>query len=168
MSPWSNTLRRLITLPCNLDWLKSLLRFIHWSLHQLFLNLLHEKQIRGLQQIQTIQRESRNSAWSQNKMVPFRCGGEFISKQFIGFCETNGIKKTHLPPCAPEYNGHAEHLNHTIAQKMWSLLFSLRVSALETENFLKNRSPSKKLNGETHSYYSWSNHSFIPNRKPGG
>lgn len=60
----------------------------------------------------------------QNQMVHSDGGGEYSSRQFITFCETHGIRKTHSPPYTPEYNGEAERLNRTIVEKMRSLLLS--------------------------------------------
>ena len=49
-------------------------------------------------------------------------GGEYISKEFADFCVEKGIKREYTAPYTPVQNGVAEHMNHTIQERLMSML----------------------------------------------
>ena len=54
-------------------------------------------------------------------------GGEFTSKEFQEFCETNGIRRFLTVPRSPQQNGVAEKKNRTILNIARSMLKSKRL-----------------------------------------
>ncbi|MCO5591201.1 hypothetical protein L7F22_045182 [Adiantum nelumboides] len=77
--------------------------------------------------------------------------GEYVSKAFIDFCATKGIKRELTAPFNPSQNGVAERLNRTIQEKVRSMLSHAALphgfwaEAVQTAIHLINRSPSKAL-----------------------
>ena len=49
-------------------------------------------------------------------------GGEFLSKEFIEYCEEAGIKRELTAPYTPEQNGVAERKNRTVVEMARSML----------------------------------------------
>jgi hypothetical protein len=82
-------------------------------------------------------------------------GGEYISGEFENFLDDNGIIHTITTANTPQKNGVAERLNRTLMDKARALLFSKNMDkvfwaqAVDTANFLRNRSPTKKLKDMT-------------------
>ena len=48
--------------------------------------------------------------------------GEYISKEFADFCVEKGIKWEFTAPYTPAQNGVAEGMNHTIQERLMSML----------------------------------------------
>jgi hypothetical protein len=82
-------------------------------------------------------------------------GKEYLSNEFIQYLKNAGIKHNTSPEYCPESNGKAERLNRTIITKARCMMISLNVSlhlwtaAVDTANYIRNRSPSTVLNGQT-------------------
>ena len=49
-------------------------------------------------------------------------GGEYISKSFVDFCDTKGIKRELTAPYTPPQNGVAERMNRIIQERVRSML----------------------------------------------
>ncbi|KAH9671981.1 hypothetical protein KPL70_017541 [Citrus sinensis] len=93
-------------------------------------------------------------------------GGEFTSKEFLEFCEANGIRRPLTVPRSPQQNGVAERKNRTILDMARSMLKSKRLpkefwaEAVACAIYLSNRSPTRSVWGKT-PQEAWSG------RKPG-
>ncbi|KAJ4723526.1 Retrovirus-related Pol polyprotein from transposon TNT 1-94 [Melia azedarach] len=91
----------------------------------------------------------------QIKAMRTDCGGEFTSKEFQEFCETNGIRRFLTIPRSPQQNGVAERKNRTILNIARSMLKSKRLpkefwaEAVSTAVYLFNRSPTRSVWGKT-------------------
>jgi hypothetical protein len=93
-------------------------------------------------------------------------GGEFTSKEFLEFCEENGIRRPLTVPRSPQQNGVAERKNRTILDMARSMLKSKKMpkefwaEAVACAVYLSNRSPTRSVWGKT-PQEAWSG------RKPG-
>ncbi|KAH9735937.1 hypothetical protein KPL71_017913 [Citrus sinensis] len=93
-------------------------------------------------------------------------GEEFTSKEFLEFCEANGIRRPLTVPRSPQQNGVAERKNRTILDMARSMLKSKRLpkefwaEAVACAVYLSNRSPTRSVWGKT-PQEAWSG------RKPG-
>ncbi|KAI3675541.1 hypothetical protein L1987_85131 [Smallanthus sonchifolius] len=58
------------------------------------------------------------------KIKAFRTdrGGEFCSKEFMFFCEKEGIRRDLTPPYTPEHNGVSERKNRTVVEMALSIV----------------------------------------------
>ena len=81
-------------------------------------------------------------------------GGEFISKDFLEFCEANGIRRPLTVPRSPQQNGVAEKKNRTILDVARNMLKSKRLpkefwaEAITCAVYLSNRSPTSQVHAE--------------------
>ena len=93
-------------------------------------------------------------------------GGEFMSKEFLKYCEDNGIRRQLTVPRTPQQNGVAERKNRTILEMARSMLKSKKLpkefwaEAVACAVYISNRSPTKSVLGKT-PQEAWSG------RKPG-
>ena len=81
-------------------------------------------------------------------------GSEYVSKAFVDFCDSKGIKRELTTPYNPSQDGVAERMNRTIQEKVRSMLSNVDL----TQGFwskliaivvnLINRSPSNVLEKE--------------------
>ncbi|KAK2411591.1 putative mitochondrial protein [Trifolium repens] len=82
-------------------------------------------------------------------------GGEFTSKEFLKYCEDNGIRRQLTVPRSPQQNGVAERKNRTILEMARSMLKSKRLpkelwaEAVACAVYLSNRSPTRSVLGKT-------------------
>ncbi|KAI5343342.1 hypothetical protein L3X38_011218 [Prunus dulcis] len=82
-------------------------------------------------------------------------GGEFLSTDFLEFCEANGIQRQLTMAYTPQQNGVVERKNRTVIQMAKSMLhekgmpYSLWTEAVHTAVYLLNRCPTKALNNIT-------------------
>jgi hypothetical protein len=78
-------------------------------------------------------------------------GGEFMCGELSEFFSERGIEAQRSPPYSPESNGAAERLNQTLLVKVRSMLLDSGLpnrcwaEALNTANYLRNRSPVRGL-----------------------
>ena len=82
-------------------------------------------------------------------------GGENSSKEFESFLKKNGIVHQLSVPHNPAQNGVAERVNRTIVETTRSMLSHAHIpnefwaEAVNTSVYVRNRSPTKVLNGIT-------------------
>ena len=82
-------------------------------------------------------------------------GGEFTSSEFESYLKEEGIKHQFTIPKCPEQNGVAERFNSTLVEMVRSLLADSEMpklfwaKALATAVYLRNRSPTKSVEGKT-------------------
>lgn len=80
---------------------------------------------------------------------------EFVSHEFTDYLKNRGIARRLTIPHNPEQNGVAERKNRTLQEMARRLLMgaglppSFWAEAVNTANYIRNRSPSKSLNGLT-------------------
>ncbi|MCO5570902.1 hypothetical protein L7F22_024632 [Adiantum nelumboides] len=90
---------------------------------------------------------------SEHKLKALRSdnGGEYVSKEFVDFCSSRGIKRDFTAPYTPAQNGVAERMNRTIQERIMSMLSQANLpqvfwaEALYTAVYLINRSPHASL-----------------------
>lgn len=81
-------------------------------------------------------------------------GGEYTSAEFEAYLR-KGVRHELTVPKAPEQNGVAERMNRTLVETMRSMLADSKMphrfwaEALSTAVYLRNRSPTKSVNGMT-------------------
>jgi transposase InsO family protein len=82
-------------------------------------------------------------------------GGEYTSKRFNDYLKAEGIRHEFTIPKTPEQNGVAERLNRTLVESARSMLLDAKLShkfwaeAVSTAVYLRNRCPTKAVNGMT-------------------
>jgi transposase InsO family protein len=82
-------------------------------------------------------------------------GGEYTSKKLEQYLKSEGIRHEKTVPKTPEQNGVSERLNRTLVEAARSMLLDANLSksfwaeAVNTAAYLKNRSPTKALQGKT-------------------
>ena len=87
-------------------------------------------------------------------------GGEFMSTEFINFCDEYGIHKELTAPYTPQQNGVAERKNRTIVEMGRSMMNAKGVpktfwaEAVATSVYLLNISPTKAVYNKT-PYEAW-------------
>ena len=90
-------------------------------------------------------------------------GGEYTSVEFQSYLRKEGIKHEFTVSRTPEQNGVAERLNRTLMESVRSMLVGAHLpqrfwaDALATAVYLRNRSPTKSVDGLT-PYEAWSGH----------
>ena len=78
-------------------------------------------------------------------------GGEFVSKSFKDYLQEQGIEHQTTVPRSPQQNGLAERFNRTIIEMTRSMIHGAGLpkylwgEAIQTANYLKNRSPHRGL-----------------------
>ena len=91
------------------------------------------------------------------KIVTLRTdrGGEFTSKGFQEFCNSNGIKRHLTAPYTPQQNGVVERRNRTLMEMTRSMLKAMKVpnylwgEAVRHATYLINRVPTRALKDQT-------------------
>jgi hypothetical protein len=94
---------------------------------------------------------------SEKKLKVLRTdrGGEFLSKEFINFCENEGIHHELTTPYTPEQNGVAERKNRTVVEMGRSMLKCKKLpnkfwaEAVATAVYVLNISPTKSVWNKT-------------------
>ena len=82
-------------------------------------------------------------------------GNEYLSTEFQNYLKHHGIIHNTSVAYSPQSNGKAERLNRTLVEKARCMIISSNVdlslwsAAIDTANYLRNRSPSSLLNGMT-------------------
>ena len=87
-------------------------------------------------------------------------GQENLSNDWRTHCVNKGIQIRTTAPYSPEMNGMAEHLIRVLVEHTSAMLWDAELpiafwaAAMSTANFLRNRSPTKALDGIT-PYEAW-------------
>ena len=82
-------------------------------------------------------------------------GGEYTSAEFSSYLAKKGIKHELTIPHTPQQNGVAERLNRTLIEGVRTMLADSKLphrfwaEAISTAVYLRNRSPTKALEGVT-------------------
>ena len=96
------------------------------------------------------------------KLKTFRTdnGGEYTSKKFEEFLQSEGIRHEYTIPKTPKQNGVAERLNRTLVESARSMLLDARLphefwaEAVSTAVYIRNRCPTKAVSEMT-PYEAW-------------
>ncbi|XP_048623783.1 uncharacterized protein LOC125592576 [Brassica napus] len=89
------------------------------------------------------------------KSMRYDRGGEFMSKEFLKYCEDNGIRRQLTVPITPQQNGVGERKNRTMLEMARSMLKSKKLpkelwaEAVACAVYISNRSPTKSVLGKT-------------------
>ena len=89
------------------------------------------------------------------KVLRTDSGGEYTSAEFEAYLRKEGVRHELTVPKTPEQNGVAERMNRTLVETMRSMLADSKLpprfwaEALTTAVYLRNRSPTKSVNGMT-------------------
>ncbi len=87
-------------------------------------------------------------------------GGEYKSKEFEDYLKSEGIHHQCTIPKTPQQNGVAERFNRTVVESCRSMSQDAQLShkfwaeAISTSTYLRNRSPTKAVDGMT-PYEAW-------------
>lgn len=82
-------------------------------------------------------------------------GKEYVARDFTNYLKSRGIARRLTIPYNPEQNGVAERKNRTLQEMARCILMesglppSFWAEAVNTANYIRNRCPSKSLNGMT-------------------
>ena len=96
-----------------------------------------------------------NSSGHKVKVLRTDNGGEYTSNEFESYLKDEGIRHERTVPKTPEQNGVSERMNRTLVEMMRSMLIDSKLpqrfwaEALSTAVYLRNRSPTKAVNGST-------------------
>ena len=99
--------------------------------------------------------EVEKSLGQSMKMFRTDNGGKFTSTEFEEYLKKEGIKHELTIPKCPEQNGVAERMNRTLVEMVRSMLADSQLpklfwaEALATATYLRNRSPTKAVEGKT-------------------
>lgn len=87
-------------------------------------------------------------------------GGEFMSKEFVSYCEDHGITRHFTAPYTPQQNGVVERRNRTVVEMGRSYLKQMKMpsvmwaEAIRHAVYVLNRLPTRALSGQT-PYEAW-------------
>ena len=82
-------------------------------------------------------------------------GGEYTSAEFESYLRSEGVRHECTVPKTPEQNGVAERMNRTLVESVRSMLANAKLprkfwaEVLSTAAYLRNRSPTKAVQGMT-------------------
>src|ERR1700733_3648096 len=92
-----------------------------------------------------------NQTGTRIKAIRTDNGTEYVNEGFLGFLRSSGIRHETTIPYSPQQNGVAERLNRTLVERARTMIVESKVStdfwaeAVNTANYLRNRSPTKAL-----------------------
>ena len=96
-----------------------------------------------------------NASGQKLKTLRTDRGGEYTSTEFEEFLQSAGVRHELTVPKTPEQNGVAERMNRTLVESVRSMLVDASLphkfwaEALSTAVYLRNRSPTKAVDGMT-------------------
>lgn len=82
-------------------------------------------------------------------------GGEFLSQEFVSFCDDSGVKRHLTAPYTPQQNGVVERRNRTLMEMTRSILKHMLVpnylwgEAIRQSTYLLNRIATRALKDKT-------------------
>ena len=121
--------------------------------------LKHKSEV--LQRFQEWKALVEKSSGRQVKILRSDNGGEYTSREFTSYLTKEGIKHELTTPHTPQQNGIAERLNRTLIEGVRTMLADSKLphqfwaEALSTIVYLRNRSPTKVVEGIT-PFEAWS------------
>ena len=96
-----------------------------------------------------------NSSGHKLKALRTDNGGEYVSNEMKNFLKKEGVHHELTVPKTPEQNGVAERLNRTLVEAVRCMLCDSKLpqcfwaEAVSTAVYLRNRSPTKAVDGST-------------------
>ena len=99
--------------------------------------------------------EVEKSTGAKLKVLRTDNGGEFTSTEFEQSLKSEGVRHELTVPKTPEQNGVAERMNRTLVETVQSMLADSQLAqkfwaeALSTAMYLRNRSPTRAVEGKT-------------------
>jgi transposase InsO family protein len=81
--------------------------------------------------------------------------GKYVNNNFTSYCTTQGIQMQHNVPYTPQQNGVVERNNYTLKEMANCMIQSKELSlkywveAINCENYIVNRTPTKELTNIT-------------------
>ena len=99
--------------------------------------------------------EVEKSTGAKLKVLRTDNGGEFTSTEFQKYLKSEGVRHELTVPKTPEQNGVAERMNRTLIETVRSMLADSQLpqkfwaEALSTAVYLRNRSPTRAVEGKT-------------------
>ena len=118
--------------------------------------------------------EVENSTGKKIKCLQSDNGTEFVNRESDQFMHINGIKRRLTVPHTPQQNGVAERKNRTLVETTRCMMLQSQLSpsfwaeALSTANYIRNRCPSRALEGETPFKYWTGKRPNLSNCRPFG
>ena len=88
-------------------------------------------------------------------------GGEYVGKEFTEYLKKKGIKHQRTAPYSPQQNGVSERLNKTIVEMAKAMLSQAKLprslwgEALNMAVYIKNRIPTRGVEGKVTPYERW-------------
>ena len=151
--------------PCSLGKSNYFLLFIDDFSRKTWVTLLKQKS-QVFEKFKAFKAAVETESGCKIKALKSDRGGEFTSKEFMSYCEEQGIRRLLTVPRSPQQNGVVERKNRTILDSTRSLLKSKNMpkefwaEAVACVVYLQNRSPTRSVDGMT-PQEAWSG------RKPG-
>ena len=122
--------------------------------HLTYLHLLRQKS-EAFAAYQDFEAWCRTQHNAVVKVLHSDCGGEYLGKEFIMYLKVAGTKQKLTVHDTPQHNGIAERLNRTLLEKVRAMMHESSLpcmlwgKAVCHAVWLKNRTPTKALNGGT-------------------
>jgi transposase InsO family protein len=128
--------------------------FIDDKSRKVFVHFLKSKD-EALAKFQMFQAMAEKATGKCIKMLRTDNGGEFMSKAFTAFLESQGILHQTTAPYSPQQNGVAERANRTLVESARSMLHARNMAyefwgeAVSTAAYLRNRNCTKAIKDMT-------------------
>lgn len=117
--------------------------------------VLLERKSEAFDKFKTFKRLAEQETRAEVKTFRSDRGGEFMSQEFISYCDKNGINRHLTAPYSPQQNGVVERRNRTLLEMTRSLLKHMGVpnilwgEAVRHATYLINRIATRSLIGRT-------------------
>ena len=113
-----------------------------------------------LEKFKEFQKRAENQKERKVKCLQSDNGKEYVNKELDFYLKEHGIVRRLTVPHNPEQNGTSERKNRTLLEMAWCILMQSGLppgfwaEAISTANYIRNRCPTKSLNGKT-PYEAW-------------
>lgn len=117
--------------------------------------VLLERKSEAYEKFKTFKKLAEQETKTEMKTFRTDRGGEFMSQEFISFCEKSGINRHLTAPYSPQQNGVVERRNRTLLEMTRSLLKHMSMpnvlwgEAVRHATYLINRVATRSLVGRT-------------------
>ena len=114
-----------------------------------------------LKKFKEFEAEVTNDKGKRIKALRTDNGGEYVSKEFTEYLKMKGIRHQRTTPYSPQQNGVSERLNRTIVEMARAMLAQAKLprslwgEALNMAVYIKNRIPTRGVEGEVTPYERW-------------